>query len=518
MIGNPRLRPILFSLYLVTAALLLSGCSGRDTSRDSLQRIKEAGVLRIAIDPTYPPMEFVGPDGKLVGFDVELGRALAEKLGVEVEFLVTDWSGIIAGLTSGRYDVIISSMNITEERQQQVAFVEYVRMSQVFLCRTGNIVQNEQDLVGKVVAVQTNTTSHTWVEEVKKKGVGVKDIKAFPGATDTFNSLKAGHADVIVTDEPVGRYYGRKNSQFQVTGQAMEPEPIGIAMCKEDRELQKALTTALANLRQDGTYQKLSERWFGDEAVNALRGGLAIGTYQKLPEHWIGGEVGRVAPEELGFWSFSWQVVLPRLVEGMWLTVQLTLWSGALGVVLGLLLALGRISRSSVLRWPVLVYITLFRGTPLLLQVLFIYFALPQMLGLRLEAMFAAVLALSLNAAAYVSEIMRAAIQSIDKGQMEAARALGMSHGLAMRRVILPQTYRRILPPLVNELAALSKDTSLVMVIALPELLFQTQRLAASYLRPWEVYGWSALGYLMIVLLLTGVASYLERHLSSKEA
>jgi ABC-type amino acid transport system permease subunit len=160
----------------------------------------------------------------------------------------------------------------------------------------------------------------------------------------------------------------------------------------------------------------------------------------------------------------------------------------------------------------------LFRGTPLLLQILFVYFALPLLLGVRLGAMTSAVLALSLNAAAYVCEIMRAAIESIDRGQMEAARSLGMSHGQAMWRVILPQTYRRLIPPLVNELAALSKDTSLVMVIALPELLYETQRIAASYLRPWEVYAWSAVGYLIVVLVLSALAARLERRLARREA
>src|SRR5262249_15984887 len=126
------------------------------------------------------------------------------------------------------------------------------------------------------------------------------------------------------------------------------------------------------------------------------------------------------------------------------------------------------------------------------------------------------VLALSLNAAAYISEIFRAAIQSIDRGQMEAARALGMSYGLAMRRVILPQTFRRLVPPLVNELAALSNDTSLVMVISLHEMLYETQHLVNTYLRPWEVYVWTGLGYLAIVLTLTTLASRLEKRLEAR--
>ena len=220
---------------------------------------------------------------------------------------------------------------------------------------------------------------------------------------------------------------------------------------------------------------------------------------------------------DLGFWRFSLEVVLPRLLDGLSITLELTLLSGLGGVVLGLLVALLRISRSPWLSGTAAVYVTIFRGTPLLLQILFIYFALPPLLDIRLDAMPAGVLALSLNAAAYLAEIFRAAIQSIDRGQMEAARSLGMSYWLAMRRIILPQTFRRLIPPVVNELAALSKDTSLVSVIALSEMLYVTQRLGARFLRPWEVYVWAGVGYLLIVVTLTGIAHFLETRLAARE-
>jgi His/Glu/Gln/Arg/opine family amino acid ABC transporter permease subunit len=222
--------------------------------------------------------------------------------------------------------------------------------------------------------------------------------------------------------------------------------------------------------------------------------------------------------ETQSFWAFSLQEVLPQLAEGMTLTVELTVAAGVLGMLLGLLLAFARLSRHRFLRWPVMAYVTIFRGTPLLLQILFIYFALPPLADIRLDAMPAGILALSLNAGAYLAEIFRAGIESIDRGQMEAARALGMSHGLAMTRVILPQAVKRMIPPVVNELAALAKDTSLVSVIALSEMLYVTQRLGAKYFRPWEVYGWAALGYLLIVWSLATLAGRIERRLAVRGA
>ena len=224
---------------------------------------------------------------------------------------------------------------------------------------------------------------------------------------------------------------------------------------------------------------------------------------------------------ELGFWAFSKTLILPRLMDGMLITLKLTVISATFGLILGMILALLRLSRVKVLSWFSLIYITIFRGTPLLLQILFIYFALPTIfeayqINMVLDSFSAGVLALSLNAAAYLAEIFRAGILSIPKGQTEAARALGLSRHQCMYKVIIPQTYRRIIPPVVNELSALTKETSLVSVISLSELLYVTQRIGAKYLRVWEVYIWAALGYLIIVMVLSLIANRVEKRLEEK--
>lgn len=224
---------------------------------------------------------------------------------------------------------------------------------------------------------------------------------------------------------------------------------------------------------------------------------------------------------ELGFWAFSKTIVLPRLAEGMVITLKLTFISGFFGLMLGMILALMRISSIKVLNWFSVAYVTLFRGTPLLLQILFIYFALPTIfsnygIDMVIDSFPAGILALSLNSAAYLAEIFRAGILSIPKGQSEAARALGLSRHQTMYKIIIPQTYRRIIPPVVNELSALTKETSLVSVISLGELLYVTQRVGAKYLRVWEVYVWAALGYLIIVMVLSFIASRVENRLLQK--
>lgn len=247
---------------LVVSVLLLSVF--QSSFALDLDAVTKAGKLRIAVDTTYPPMEFESIEGKIIGLDVDLARAIAQELKVKAEFVVMPWDGILAGLQSNRYDVIMSSMNITPERTAQVNFVPYISMGQVFVVKnTATPVSSEKDLNGRTVAVQVDTTSFTAVEAMKKSGIKIKEIKTFPGATDTFSALKANQADVIVTDEAVGKYYvGLDPKTFKVSGIAMKPEPIGIAVKKSDAKLFKALEAAVATIKANGTYAKIYKDWF----------------------------------------------------------------------------------------------------------------------------------------------------------------------------------------------------------------------------------------------------------------
>lgn len=227
----------------------------------------EGKSLKIAVDTTYPPMEFESIDGKIIGLDVDLAKAMAKVLGRTPEFVVMPWDGILAGLQSNRYDIIMSSMNITEERKKQVDFVQYVQMGQVFVVKkSGKQVKSEKELAGLTVAVQADTTSFEAVEGFKKSGIAIKDIKAFKGATEAFQALKAGQAEVIVIDEAVGFYYaGLDAKTFVISGIAMKPEPIGIAVKKSDKALHAELTKALETIKKDGTFSKIYKQWLKTE-------------------------------------------------------------------------------------------------------------------------------------------------------------------------------------------------------------------------------------------------------------
>lgn len=231
------------------------------------ERIRQAGKIVIGMDTTYPPMEFVCDDGRTyVGFDVDLARALAAKMGVEVEFVSVNWDGIVPGLLSGRYDAILSSMTITEERLKEIDFVEYAQMAQVFVTRKDRPpIRTEKDLAGRVIAVQAETTSQYWVEKLPPE-YQPKELRKFVDNNAVYLEIQTGRADGAVTDEPVGRYFASYYKDvMEVTGLAVDPEPVGIGIRKDDPELKAAFEKALAALKADGTLDRLMQKWFGGE-------------------------------------------------------------------------------------------------------------------------------------------------------------------------------------------------------------------------------------------------------------
>ncbi len=211
--------------------------------------------------------------------------------------------------------------------------------------------------------------------------------------------------------------------------------------------------------------------------------------------------------------------VQPLLTRGLWVTLQVTVLSLLLALVIGLISCLFALSRRGALRWIAKIYVGLIRGTPLLVQVFYVYFAIPQLINMmgadfRFTYFSAGVITLTLNAGAYLSEIFRGAINAVSPGQTEAARSLGLSHARAMKRVVLPQAFRICLPSLVNQFIITLKDSSLVSVIGLAEIMYQAKIYVGRTMDAFATYTWVAIYYLVIITLLTQVASYVERKVS----
>ena len=201
----------------------------------------------------------------------------------------------------------------------------------------------------------------------------------------------------------------------------------------------------------------------------------------------------------------------PLLLIGAGVTVQITVLSTAIGFVIGLIVGVARISNLRVLRMLAEVYVEFFRGTPLLVQIFLFYFALPVITGQRIDPFIAAISACGINSGAYVAEIFRAGIQSVDDGQMEAGRSLGMTWLQTMRYIIVPQAFKRVIPPLGNEFIAMLKDSSLVSVIGFEELTRRGQLIIAKTYGSFEIWMSVAVIYLVMTLTISRFVAYLER-------
>ena len=217
--------------------------------------------------------------------------------------------------------------------------------------------------------------------------------------------------------------------------------------------------------------------------------------------------------------SFDWSLIwdnIPILLQGAVITIQITVMAVGCGFFIGMIAALANLSRFRIVRLLVKCYVELFRGTPLLVQIFMIYFALPMVIGQSINPYVAAVTACSINSGAYVSEIFRAGIQSIDKGQMEAGRSLGLTWGQTMRYIVMPQAFKAIIPPLGNEFIAMMKYTSLVSVIGFEELTRRGQLIIARTYGSFEIWTAVAIIYLIMTLSISQLVAFLERRYNIK--
>jgi His/Glu/Gln/Arg/opine family amino acid ABC transporter permease subunit len=216
-------------------------------------------------------------------------------------------------------------------------------------------------------------------------------------------------------------------------------------------------------------------------------------------------------------YQFEFEVVwrnLGFLLSGVEVTLAVTIAALSSGMVLGLFIALARMSTRRWLQAPAIAYIELFRNTPALIQLMWVYYCLPILTGLEMNAATSATLALAVNGAAYIAEIIRGGIQSIDRGQVEAARTLGMSYPQTMRKIVLPQAFRRMIPPFVNESVSILKFSSLVSVLGVADLTYQATVLSTTSFRPIEIFTFIALVYLVLCTALSYFARRLELRLA----
>ncbi|MFU0825315.1 ABC transporter substrate-binding protein [Clostridium sp.] len=232
----------------------------------SLEKVKEAGKLVIGLDDGYPPMEFRDEKNNLVGFDVDFANEIGKKLGVKVEFMPTEWNGILLALQSKKFDAIIAGLNITEERKKSIDFSEpYVMGGQVIAIKGGNkSIKTLADLKGKIIGCQLGSTGQKSAEDNLKD---IKELKKYEKITQAFSELTIGRIDAVIMDAQVGGYYiSKKPGEFEVLNEMVSEEPMGIGYRKGDKELKDEIQKIVDELEKDGTLSKLSIKWFGYDA------------------------------------------------------------------------------------------------------------------------------------------------------------------------------------------------------------------------------------------------------------
>ena len=256
---------ILIAVLLITITV---GCTKKQTDLNTFEKVKSSGVLTMGLDDSFPPMEYRDDKNTLIGFDIDLGNALAEKLGVKAEFVATDFSGIIEALKVGKFDLILSCLSITDERKEKILFSEpYIMEGQIVAVKKENAstIVTPADLTGKIVAAQLGSTS----EEAAKKLEGLKELKAYDKVTEAFHDLSIGRVDAVVVDELVGMYYiSSSANSYAVLSDKLTDEPVGIGFKKEDVELQTAVQKAFDELKANGTLTEISKKWFGIDIYN----------------------------------------------------------------------------------------------------------------------------------------------------------------------------------------------------------------------------------------------------------
>jgi len=267
----------LITLLMVVSmsVMLLAGCGVKNTAGSadvkSIKKdatlaamlpanLKTAGKILVGVDDSYPPMEFRDDSNNLVGFDKDLGDAIGKKLGVTMEWVPTKWDGILLALESSRFDMLLSSLSDTPDREKEILFSKpYIQGGPVLVVKKGTKgITTGADLSGKIVGVQTGTTG----DDAVRAMAGVKEVKGYDKITDALMDLAIGRTDVVVADDQVGTYYvGLDLTKYEVVGK-LAAEPFGIGFKKADTKLRDAVQGAIDSLKKDGVLTTISMKWF----------------------------------------------------------------------------------------------------------------------------------------------------------------------------------------------------------------------------------------------------------------
>jgi polar amino acid transport system substrate-binding protein len=450
----------------------------------------EGGAPFVEADPRDPT--------RVAGFDVDIASLLARELGRTPRFVQVGFTSLEAAVVRGDFDIGLSGLEDTPARRSRLAVTIPYYEFQVFLTVRGPDrprFRTLDDLRGRRVATLGATLAHDLLQEAERL-VGIQPV-VYEDDVHPYTDLALGRVDAVVLDQVLAERGVRRNpslvNQDTIVGMGRY---VGI-LAPHNAALRDRIDVILRNAMGDGRLEAIVRRWgMWNEDQSRLYNRTTFGD---IPT--------RIAAADRSQWDAA-RAYLPALLRAAVITVALSCLSMALAVLLGGLIACGRVYGTPPVRVVLTAWVEIIRGTPLLLQLFVLYFGLAAVI--QLPAFLAGIIGLGVNYAAYESEIYRGALEAIPRGQLDAARTLGLGERQILLLVRAPQAFRLALAPMTNDFVALLKDSSLVSVITVVELTKQTQIFAAN-VGSWLVPGaMCAALYLVLSLPLARVARRIE--------
>lgn len=465
--------------------------------------LRWAGDVASGVPGVFRSLE----DFSVKGYEKDIAEAIAAKLGKKPEFVQNEWEGLIPGLDRNLYDVAINALVITPEAKEEVNFSKpyYVTYQQLAV-HADNIdkFHSLEDLKGHDIAILRNSPGWKFLKnftEIKPR-LYVEDV-------NLFRDLTNKRVDALLLDAPIVKYYGEANPAIKLVGPPYGRLEYGIVVSKNNGALLEEINSAIDSLIKDGTIRHILERWnLWNPLVAEAFGDLEKRNFKSPAYEDFMSTFARIYEYKKDFKKYL--SFLPLLAKGALITVEISILAMLLAIGLGFLLALMRIYGPKPLSIFAKLYIETMRGTPLLIQLYFIFYGLPN-IGIDFDPFVAGVIALGLNYAAYEAENYRAGILSVPGSQMEAARALGMTHWQGLCHIVIPQAFRIILPPMTNDFISLLKDSSLVSVITIIDLTFMYNMLATTYFNYFGIGILVAIIYLLLGLPFIRISRWAEK-------
>lgn len=481
----------ILTCFIIVGILLITVCSGRWTVRDV--RAKEQVTFTVGFDAEFPPYGYKDDNGEYVGFDLDLAAEVCKRNGWELVKQPVDWDSKDMELNSGSISCIWNGFTINGREKEYTWSKAYIDNSQVVIVASDSDIQELSDLAGKVVVVQADSsalsafTGEDADEANKKLCSQFKDLQQVSDYNSAFMNLESGSVDAICMDVGVANYQVKKRKDaFRMLEERVSTEQYGIGFKKGNTHLRDEVQSTLDDMLEDGTFEQIARDWELEDCICLGQEGTDSAYLQDASE--VQEEADSDASSETpaqkeNVSGTRFADTVRKLAGGMLATLAIFVLTLLFSMPLGLLVCTIRMSKVKVVQWLAKIYISIMRGTPLMLQLLVVFFGPYYVFGAQISSsyrFYAVIIGFSLNYAAYFAEIYRAGIEAIPIGQYEAASVLGYSRLQTFWKIIFPQMVKRVIPPVTNEVITLVKDTSLAFALAYTEMFTLAKQVAAA--------------------------------------